>query len=120
MFDQAKELIEVRGWQVASAELEGVLVTHPKIVDAAVLGVKRGDTEAPRAFVLRVPGVKPDGITEVVVRHFMGERLAKFKALDGGIVFVAAIPKDMTRKTIKKLAKMYPYMEVWAILVSVY
>jgi len=110
--DRAKELIKVRGWQVAPAELEGVLVTHPKIVDAAVVGVKRGDTEAPRAFVLRAPGVKPEDITEEDVRRFMGERLAKFKALDGGIVFVDAIPKNMTGKTVKKkLTEMYPYTD---------
>ncbi len=51
VIDQSQRVSSrVRGWQVASAELEGVLVTHPKTVDAAVLGVKRGETEAPRAY----------------------------------------------------------------------
>lgn len=101
--DRKKELIKVRGWQVAPAELEGVLVSHPHILDAAVVRVKLGGSEAPRAFILRGPGVKEGDLTEKDVRAFMAEKLAKFKALDGGIVFVKAIPKNMTGKTVKKL-----------------
>jgi acyl-coenzyme A synthetase/AMP-(fatty) acid ligase len=109
--DRKKELIKVRGWQVAPAELEGALVSHPKILDAAVVGVKRGDTEAPRAFVLRAPKVTASDLTEEDVRAFMAEKLAKFKALDGGIVFVDAIPKNVTGKTVKKLLiEKYPYI----------
>jgi acyl-CoA synthetase (AMP-forming)/AMP-acid ligase II len=108
---RAKELIKVRGWQVAPAELEGVLVSHPKILDAAVVGVKlRNGEEAPRAFVLRAPGVE-DGLGEEAVKSFMGERLARYKSLDGGVVFVEAIPKNMTGKTDKKkLTEKYPYV----------
>jgi acyl-CoA synthetase (AMP-forming)/AMP-acid ligase II len=110
--DRKKELIKVRGWQVAPAELEGVLVSHPKILDAAVVRVKFGDSEAPRAFILRAPGVKESDLNEEDVRVFMAEKLAKFKALKGGIVFVKAIPKNMTGKTVKKtLTKMHPYTE---------
>jgi len=66
------------------------------------VGVKFGDSEAPKAFILRAPGVKESDLTEEDVRVFMAEKLAKFKALDGGIVFVKTIPKNMTGKTIKK------------------
>jgi acyl-CoA synthetase (AMP-forming)/AMP-acid ligase II len=109
-----KELIKVSGWQVAPAELEAVLICHPKIFDAAVVGVKTGDNEAPRAFLVRIPGVgdadSEGGLGEAEVRTFMRERLAKYKSLDGGIVFVDAIPKNAMGKTEKKkLMEMYPY-----------
>jgi acyl-CoA synthetase (AMP-forming)/AMP-acid ligase II len=107
-----KELIKVSGWQVAPAELEAVLICHPKIFDAAVLGVKIGDNEAPRAFVVRSPSAcaeKAGWIEEGEVKAFMRERLAKYKSLDGGVVFLDAIPKNAMGKTDKKkLLEMYP------------
>ena len=53
--DRKKELIKVRGFQIAPPELENVLLSHPLIVDAAVIGVKvpgagDEDTENPRAY----------------------------------------------------------------------
>jgi acyl-CoA synthetase (AMP-forming)/AMP-acid ligase II len=110
-----KDLIKVSGWQVAPAELEAVLICHPKIFDAAVVGVQTGDNEAPRAFLVRIPRVgdanSEGDLGEAEVRTFMRERLAKYKSLDGGIVFVDAIPKNAMGKTEKKkLMEMYPYM----------
>ncbi|RDW56562.1 hypothetical protein BP6252_14090 [Coleophoma cylindrospora] len=110
-----KELIKVSGWQVAPAELEAVLLSHPKIMDAAVLGVKTVDNEMPRAFVVRMPTVgdadSEGGLGEAEVRTFMGERLAKYKSLHGGIVFLDAIPKNDMGKTQKtKLIEMYQYV----------
>ena len=107
-----KELIKVSGWQVAPAELEAVLLSHPKIFDAAVLGVKVGDNEAPRAFVVRTPcpsAEKEEWIEEEEVKIYMRERLAKYKSLDGGVVFLDAIPKNAIGKTEnRKLLEMYP------------
>ncbi|RDW58424.1 hypothetical protein BP5796_12354 [Coleophoma crateriformis] len=86
------------GWQVAPAELEAVLLSHSKIMDAAVVGVKMVDNEMPRAFVVRMPTVGDadgeGGLGEAEVRVFIGERLAKYKSLNGGIVFLDAIPKN--------------------------
>jgi len=51
--DRLKELIKVSGWQVAPAELEGVLLSHPLVKDAAVIGIDDEETgEAPKAFVV--------------------------------------------------------------------
>ncbi|TGO62209.1 hypothetical protein BCON_0021g00220 [Botryotinia convoluta] len=44
--DRKKELLEVRGFQVAPPEIESVLLSHPLIVDAAVIGVKGSDADA--------------------------------------------------------------------------
>lgn len=103
--DRKKDLIKVGGWQVAPAELEAVLICHPKIFDAAVVGVKTGDNEAPRTFLVRIPGVgdasSEGDLGDAEVRTFMRERLVKYKSLDGGIVFVDAILKNAMGKTEK-------------------
>ena len=56
--DRVKELIKYKGYQVAPAELEAVLLGHPQIADAAVIGVpdKESGEELPKAFVVRAPG----------------------------------------------------------------
>ena len=51
--ERVKELIKVRSWQVAPAELEGVLTAHPDIVDAAVIGIHVSEeVELPRAYIV--------------------------------------------------------------------
>ena len=56
--DRVKELIKYKGYQVAPAELEAVLLGHPEIADAAVIGVldRESGEELPKAFVVRAPG----------------------------------------------------------------
>jgi 4-coumarate--CoA ligase len=99
-----QELIKVRGFQVAPAELEGILLEHPDIIDAAVIGVpKRTEgTELPRAYLVTRPYSE---VTEKDVIRHMQERLAKYKQLDGGVVFVDAIPKNASGKILKKLLR---------------
>ena len=89
--DRKKELIKVRGFQVAPPELEAVLLSHPQIVDAAVIGVQptAGDrSEYPRAYVVRRDSEEGNDLQAEDVKSFMAERLAKYKRLDGGVVFV--------------------------------
>ncbi|KAF7342165.1 4-coumarate--CoA ligase-like 7 [Mycena venus] len=52
--DRRKSLIKYKGFQVVPAELEGILLTHPEIADAAVIGVESVEqaTEFPRAYVV--------------------------------------------------------------------
>ena len=73
--DRFKELIKYKGYQVAPAELEGVLLTHPDIVDAAVIGIPRGDfgDEWPMAYVVRVDG---STLTEECVMAYIAARVA--------------------------------------------
>lgn len=99
-----KELIKVRGFQVAPLEIESVLQSHPGILDVAVIGVSasRDETELPRAYVVRRPG---DGLTEKDVISYSSQRLAKYKRLDGGVRIVDSIPKNTLGKTLKKLLK---------------
>ena len=102
--DRKKELIKVRGWQVSPAELEGQLVLHPLINEAAVIGVStdEGDTELPRAYVVK----KSDAVlTEADVYNYMKDNLAKYKVLDGGVRFVDAIPKNSIGKIVRRVLR---------------
>lgn len=88
-------MIKVRGFQVAPPELEGVLLSHPNIVDAAVIGVPdpvREGGELPRGYVIRRPG--SDGPSDKEVHEYMRERLSSFKMLEGGLKWVESIPKN--------------------------
>ncbi|KAL1640422.1 hypothetical protein SLS58_006920 [Diplodia intermedia] len=103
--DRKKELIKVRGFQVAPPEVEGVLLTHPDLLDAAVIGVFDDEiqSEVPRAYV-----VKRAGATELVadgVKEWVSKRLAKYKCLDGGVVFLDAIPKTASGKILKRVLR---------------
>lgn len=109
VIDRKKELIKVRGFQVAPPELESVLLSHPQVVDAAVIGVhKAGDedkNEHPRAYVVRRPGDEGAKLSEKDVLAWMDGKLAKFKQLTGGVVFVDAIPKNASGKILKRVLR---------------
>ena len=92
--DRLKELIKYKGFQVAPAELEEVLCSHPG-ADATVIPVEDDEAgELPRAYVVR----KSDDVTEESVLSFVGERVAPHKKLRGGVVFIDAIPKTASGK----------------------
>jgi 4-coumarate--CoA ligase len=105
--DRKKELIKVRGFQVAPPELEAVLLSHPDIVDAGVIGVPASDYEgeAPRAYVVRRPRSDPSKLTEEAVKNYTGEKLSKYKRLEGGVKFVDAIPKNASGKILKRVLR---------------
>jgi acyl-CoA synthetase (AMP-forming)/AMP-acid ligase II len=110
--DRKKELIKVRGFQVAPPEIEAVLLSHPLIMDAAVIGVTfpgegsdKEIIEHPRAFVVRQPVPESKSLTEKGVQEFAGKQLAKYKYLSGGVVFVDAIPKNASGKILKRVLR---------------
>lgn len=106
--DRAKELIKVRAFQVAPPELETVLLTHPLIVDAAVIGVSsktERDVELIRAYVVKRQVREAEGLGEEEVRKWCGDRLAKYKDLTGGVRFVDSIPKNASGKILKRLLR---------------
>lgn len=107
IIDRKKELIKVRGFQVAPPELEGVLMSHPQIVDAAVIGVQfgRDDSQLPRAYIVKRPGAEGDGLTAEDVKRHMEGKLAKFKQLEGGIKFISVIPRNASGKILKRVLR---------------
>lgn len=105
--DRKKELIKVRGFQVAPPEIEFVLLSHPLIVGAAVVGVKgsAGDGEISRAYVVKRPVEESKKLEEKDVKEWCGKRLAKYKELMGGVRFVDAIPKNASGKILKRILR---------------
>ncbi|XP_065197322.1 probable 4-coumarate--CoA ligase 1 [Sycon ciliatum] len=98
--DRLKELIKRKGYQVAPAELERELLSHPLIDDAAVIGVPDDrEGELPRAFIVRKSGTE---MSEKDVMSFMEKQVAPFKQLDGGIVFMDVIPKSAAGKILRR------------------
>lgn len=102
-------MIKYKGLQIAPAELEGVLLTHPAIGDAAVIGVNGEETELPRAYVVPVPQYQGKLSADEVVRY-VKDRVASDKQLRGGVVFLSAIPKGpsgkILRKDLREMAKV--------------
>ncbi|KAL4955775.1 hypothetical protein BDW69DRAFT_182240 [Aspergillus filifer] len=105
--DRKKELIKVRGFQVAPPELEAVLLSHKGIIDAAVIGVRdeTGETELPRAYVVRRSEKEGDWLGEDEVKGYLAARLARYKALTGGVRFVDSIPKNASGKILKRVLR---------------
>jgi len=104
--DRLKELIKVKGFQVAPAELEEILRMHPEITDAAVIGIPNPATgELPRAFVV---AKKNSAVNEKNVQDFVAQKVSEFKRLAGGVEFVDSIPKNATGKILRReLKKRY-------------
>ena len=100
--DRKKELIKVKGFQVAPAELEDLLRRLAGVKDVAVIGVPDERAgEAPRAYVVRG---KEDLSEEDVKRH-VAENLSKHKHLTGGVEFIQEIPKSAAGKILRKNLK---------------
>lgn len=98
--DRKKELIKVKGNQVAPAELEALLLEHDAIADAAVIGMPTEDgDEAPRAFVVRQPG---KNVGEDEVKKFIEGKVVRYKFLKGGVEFVDVIPKNPSGKILRR------------------
>jgi acyl-CoA synthetase (AMP-forming)/AMP-acid ligase II len=98
--DRVKELIKYKGYQVPPAELEALLLTHPSIADAAVIGVRDSEgEEVPKAFVVRQPAA-PD-ITADDVMGFVASRVAPHKKVRL-VEFIDAIPKSASGKILRK------------------
>ncbi|MFD7710103.1 4-coumarate--CoA ligase family protein [Streptomyces sp. NPDC059785] len=98
--DRVKELIKYKGFQVAPAELEALLLTHPAIADAAVIGVYNDDhNEVPHAFVVRQPSA-PDLSENEVMLH-VAERVAPYKRVRG-VTFVESVPRAASGKILRR------------------
>jgi acyl-CoA synthetase (AMP-forming)/AMP-acid ligase II len=97
VLDRLKELIKCKGYQVAPAELEGILATHHAVAEVAVIGIPDEVAgEVPKAFVAARSPVEPGELIE-----FVAERVAPFKRVKE-VELVDAIPKGPTGKILRR------------------
>jgi 4-coumarate--CoA ligase len=100
--DRLKELIKYKGFQVPPAELEALLLTHPAIADAAVIGVPDDEAgEVPVGFVALKPGQEA---TEADIIAFVAERVATYKQIRK-VNFVESIPKSASGKILRRVLR---------------
>lgn len=91
--DRIKELIKYNGQQVSPAELEAILISHPKVADAAVIGVPDDEaSEIPKGFV-----VAKEPTTAEEIMTFVAERVAPYKKIRQ-LEFIDQIPRTPVGK----------------------
>jgi long-chain acyl-CoA synthetase len=100
--DRKKEMIKYKGFGIAPAELESLLMEHPAVMDSAVIGIPDDEAgELPKGFVVIRKGfdVAPDDILE-----FANGKLAGYKKIYA-IEFIEAIPKVASGKILRRELK---------------
>jgi 4-coumarate--CoA ligase len=101
--DRLKELIKYKAFQVAPAELEAELLTHPAIADAAVIGTPDDEAgEVPHAFIVAAPGQTAPTLAEV--QDYLKDRLAHYKQVRA-LEVVQEIPKSASGKILRRVLR---------------
>jgi acyl-CoA synthetase (AMP-forming)/AMP-acid ligase II len=96
--DRVKELIKYKGFQVAPAELEALIISHPEVADVAVIPVPDEEAgEIPKAFV-----VKGGEISADEVKAFVKDRVSSYKQVRL-VEFVDEIPKSASGKILRRV-----------------
>lgn len=96
--DRVKELIKYKGYQVAPAQLEALLLSHPSVADAAVIGVRDEEgEEIPKAFVVTADAA----LTGEDVMAFVAAHVAPYKKIRR-VEFIESIPKSASGKILRK------------------
>jgi len=107
--DRIKELIKVKGLQVAPAELEACLLNHPAVADCAVIPVPDDRAgELPKAFVVKANSVgleESDAMVKRSIAKHVEKEKARHKWLAGGIEFIDVIPKSASGKILRRLLR---------------
>jgi acyl-CoA synthetase (AMP-forming)/AMP-acid ligase II len=99
ILDRKKEMIKYKGYQVAPAELEAVLMEHPDVRDAAVVPQPHFESgERPKAFVVLHEGAR---LSEGALIQFVSERVAPYKKVRE-VEFIEAIPKSPSGKILRR------------------
>ena len=98
IIDRLKEMIKHKGYQIAPAELESLLLTHPAIADAAVIPIPDEEAgEVPKAFVVPSGQITPEEVTQ-----FVAGRVAPYKKLRA-VEIVEEIPKSPSGKILRRV-----------------
>jgi 4-coumarate--CoA ligase len=103
--DRFKELIKYNGFQVAPAQLEGLLLGHPAVNDVAVIGIYSNQraTELPLAYIVPAKGYTAGKELEKEISDWLHHKVAPYKRLRGGIRFIDEIPKSTAGKILRRV-----------------
>ncbi len=97
--DRLKELIKYKGFQVPPAELEAIIIAHPKVADVCVIGIADDEAgELPKAFVVPVEG---QTVTLEEIQELVGEHLVSYKQVRL-MELIDAIPKSAAGKILRR------------------
>jgi acyl-CoA synthetase (AMP-forming)/AMP-acid ligase II len=100
LVDRLKELIKYKGFQVAPAELEAVLLDHPAVADAAVVASPDDEAgEVPKAFVV---AAREGELDVEELQAFVAARVASYKQLRR-VEVIDAIPKSASGKVLRRV-----------------
>ncbi|CAI6081990.1 unnamed protein product [Clonostachys chloroleuca] len=106
--DRIKELIKVKGHQVAPAELEAHILAHPHVSDCAVIQTPDDHSgEVPKAFVVKsslAASLTDDELASDIMKH-VADHKASYKQLRGGVQFLELIPKSPSGKILRRLLR---------------
>ncbi|PCH40337.1 amp dependent CoA ligase [Wolfiporia cocos MD-104 SS10] len=114
--DRIKELLKVKGFQVAPAELEGHLLDHPDVTDVCVVGLPdEFSGDLPLAFVVPSPSaaerMRKDpaegGRIKAGLMKYVADTKVAYKQLAGGVEFVDTIPKNPSGKLLRRFLRDY-------------
>eukprot|EP00986_Skeletonema_menzelii_P019105 scaffold27064_cov167-Skeletonema_menzelii.AAC.7 len=104
--DRIKELIKVRGFPVAPAELEELILNNEHVQDVAVVQIPDEESgELPRAYVVLKPSANPNEVTEKYLKDWVKERVSPYKRIEGGVVFTDVIPKSASGKILRRVLR---------------
>ncbi|ESZ95164.1 hypothetical protein SBOR_4464 [Sclerotinia borealis F-4128] len=107
--DRIKELIKVKGLQVAPAELEAHLLAHPSVADCAVIPIPDDAAgEIPKAYIVKSPSVgieENDLLVKREICKWVESHKARHKWLKGGVEFIDVIPKSPSGKILRRLLR---------------
>jgi len=102
--DRIKELIKVRGYQVAPAELESLLLSHPNVADAAVIPIDNEESgQLPRAYITLKSDEESLLVQEEDIKEWVKALVAPYKRLEGGVEFIDQVPKSASGKILRRL-----------------
>jgi len=102
ILDRKKEMIKYRGYQIAPAELEAILMEHPAVLDCAVAGMPDKESgEIPKAFVVLREGANA-GAEEL--KKFVAKRVAPYKKIRD-LAFIPEVPRNFSGKILRRILK---------------
>ncbi len=98
--DRLKELIKYKGFQVAPAELEALILTHPQVADVAVVGVADEEAgELPKAYVVARDGLDPEELIEWIAAQVSPQKRIRL------VEVVEEIPRSPSGKILRRVLR---------------